>query len=150
MMVVHPAPDCEGRVHTPPNHLRCLLHPIATDLLTRRPPNRSTDLTVSRPTLRIIRHDQRQPPGDVSFEIWNPITASYESMASLDACLFRLEELAEFVWQMWLRNEPAQASLKDAPDPAEAIPGGRSFGSTLWPSGCTRPANSISTNGHGR
>jgi len=74
---------------------------------------------VSRPSLRITRHDDRDAPRDVSFEVWNPITARYEPMASLDAGLFRLDVLAELMWLMWLHNDPAKASLKDAPDPAE-------------------------------
>jgi hypothetical protein len=84
-----------------------------------RSSTRSTVQTVSRPSLKITRHDDRQPPGDVGFEVWNPITASYEPMASLDAGLCRLSDLAEFLWLMWLRNEPEQTSLKDAPNPAE-------------------------------
>jgi hypothetical protein len=40
-------------------------------------------------------------------------------MASLGAGLFRLDVLAELMWLMWLHNDPAQASLKDAPHPAE-------------------------------
>ena len=46
------------------------------------PAERRTTRTVSRPSLKITRHDDRKPPGDVSFEVWNPITVSYEPMAS--------------------------------------------------------------------
>ncbi len=74
---------------------------------------------MSRPSLRITRYDDRQPPGDVSFEVWNPISARYEPESSLDAGLYRLDVLVEQVWLMWLHNDPAQASFKDAPDPAE-------------------------------
>src|SRR5271156_3986095 len=42
------------------------------------PTHRSTVAAVSRPSLKIIRHDDRRPPGDVSFEVWNPIAAHYE------------------------------------------------------------------------
>jgi hypothetical protein len=80
---------------------------------------RSTVPTVSRPSLKITRHDDRDPPGDVSFEVWNPITVSYEPMVSLDDGLNRVTELAEQVRVMWVQHDPARTSLKDAPDPAE-------------------------------
>jgi hypothetical protein len=71
---------------------------------------------VSRPSLKIIRHDNRGTPGDVIFEVWNPITGSYEPQSSLDVGLFRIGDLAEQVRQMWVRHDPALSSLKDAPD----------------------------------
>ena len=74
---------------------------------------------MSRPSLKITRHDDRPPPEDISFEVWNPITAAYEPVPSLDAGLFRLGELAEQVRLMWVQRDPAMASLKDAPDPVE-------------------------------
>jgi hypothetical protein len=73
---------------------------------------------VSRPSLKISRNDEREPPGDVAFEVWNPFTASYEPMASLDGGLFRIGDLAEQVRQMWVRHDPALSSPKDAPDAA--------------------------------
>jgi hypothetical protein len=78
---------------------------------------------VSRPTLKITRHDDRDPPADVSFEVWNPIIARYEPMASLDDGLNRVTELAERVRLMWVQHDPARSSLKDAPDPAEGDDG---------------------------
>jgi hypothetical protein len=74
---------------------------------------------VSRPSLRISRNDEREPPDDVAFEVWNPFAASYEPKTSLDDALFRLGELAEQVRQMWVRHDPALSSLKDAPDAAD-------------------------------
>ncbi len=74
---------------------------------------------MSRPSLRITRYDDRDPPGDVSFEVWNPIAATYEPEPSLDSGLFRLDEFAEWVRLMWAQHDPARTSLKDAPDPAE-------------------------------
>jgi hypothetical protein len=74
---------------------------------------------VSRPSLRIIRHDDRQPPGDVTFEVWDPIAARYEPMAALDDGLLRLDDLAERVRLMWVQHDPPRTSLKDAPDPAD-------------------------------
>jgi hypothetical protein len=74
---------------------------------------------VSRPSLKITRHDDRKPPLDASFEVWNPITGSYEPMASLDHGLRRQSELAEKVPIMWIQKDPARSSLKDATDPTE-------------------------------
>jgi hypothetical protein len=74
---------------------------------------------VTRPTLRITRHDHPQPSGDVGFEVWNPIATHYEPMASLDEGLNRVTELAERVRLMWVQHDPARTSLKDAPDPDE-------------------------------
>jgi hypothetical protein len=75
--------------------------------------------TVSRSSLKITRHDDRKPPGDFSFEVWNPITTRYEPMTSLADGLNRVTDLAEEVRQMWVRHGPALSSWKDAPDPAE-------------------------------
>ena len=72
-----------------------------------------------RPSLKITRNDDREHPGDVSFEVWDPIKASYEPMASLKFGLIRMEELAARVWIMWVQQNPARAFLKDAPDPGE-------------------------------
>ena len=74
---------------------------------------------MSRPSLKIIRHDDREPPEDVTFEVWNPITANFEQMTSLNDGLLRLDELAERVRLMWVRLDRARACLKDAPDPAK-------------------------------
>ncbi len=74
---------------------------------------------MSRPSLKITRHDDRPPPNGIAFEVWNPIIAAYEPVTSLDAGLFRVGELAEEVRVMWVQRNPAMASVKDAPDPAE-------------------------------
>jgi hypothetical protein len=60
---------------------------------------------VSRPSLKIARHDDRQPPRDVSFEVWNPIIAGYEPMASLDDGLNRVTEFAEQVRVTWVQHD---------------------------------------------
>jgi hypothetical protein len=74
---------------------------------------------VSRPTLKIIRHGDREPPGNIPFEVWNLIKANYDPTAPLDAGLNRVTELAEQVRVMWVQHDPTRTSLKDAPDPAE-------------------------------
>lgn len=72
-----------------------------------------------RPSLRIMRYDQRPPPADVSLSVWNPITGSFEPMASLDHGLRRQSELADKVRMMWVQQDPARSSLRDAPDPSD-------------------------------
>ncbi len=74
---------------------------------------------MSRPTLKISRHGDREPPWDISFEVWDLIAARYEPMAALDDGMFRMIELVEQMRLMWVRRDPARAPLKDAPDPAE-------------------------------
>ena len=74
---------------------------------------------MSRPSLKITRHDDRRPPGDVTFEVWDPIAARYEPMAALDDGLFRLDDLAERLRLMWVQHDPARTSLKGCFDPAD-------------------------------
>jgi hypothetical protein len=52
---------------------------------------------VSSPSLKIARHDDWLPPGDVTFAVWDPMAARHEPMAALDDGLFRLDDLAERV-----------------------------------------------------
>lgn len=74
---------------------------------------------MSRPSLKITRHDDRPPPEGITFEVWNPITAVYEPVPTLDDGLFRVGELAEQVRVMWVQRDPVVASLQDTPDPVE-------------------------------
>ena len=56
---------------------------------------------MSRPPLKVTRHDDRDPR-QFSFEVWNPTTATYEPMASLDDGLNCVTKLAEQVRVMWV------------------------------------------------
>ena len=71
---------------------------------------------MSRPTLKIIRQDDRAPLANASFEVWNPITSNYEPIASLNHGLRRQTKLAEAVRMMWVQRDPALSSLNDAPE----------------------------------
>src|SRR5271156_1272141 len=121
----HPSALCRLHRHLPSPlvlHRRRpqpLVAPHPDPPATLSPAARSTVPTVTRPSLKITRHDDRDPPEGVSFEVWNPITARYEPMASLDDGLNRLTDLAERVRLMWVQHDPARTSLKDAPDPDE-------------------------------
>ena len=74
---------------------------------------------MSRPSLRITRHGDQDPPEQIVFEVWNPLAGVYEPMYTLDTGLFRLTELVELVRVMWVQHDPRRGSLKEAPDPAE-------------------------------
>lgn len=74
---------------------------------------------MSRPSLRITRHEDRDPPGDISFTVWNPVAAGYEVVADLPEGLARVGELADAVRLMWVQRDPAVARLADAPDAAQ-------------------------------
>jgi hypothetical protein len=67
--------------------------------------------------LKITRHDDQEPPA-FSFEVWNPIIAGYEPMASLGHGINRVTALAEQVRVMWVQQDPARSSLREPPDPA--------------------------------
>ncbi len=69
--------------------------------------------------MKIIRQDDRAPPANASFEVWNPIISNYEPMASLNHGLRRQTQLGEAVRMMWVQQDPARSSLTDAPDPAD-------------------------------
>lgn len=70
---------------------------------------------MSRPSLKIIRYQDRMPAERFTFEVWNPITGAYESMGSIAGALSRLIELAEQVRVMWVQQDQARLSLKDVP-----------------------------------
>jgi hypothetical protein len=74
---------------------------------------------MSRPSLRITRHDDQDPPEQIVFEVWNPLAGVYEPMDTLDTGFFRLAELVELVRVMWVQHDPRRESLNEAPDPAE-------------------------------
>ena len=88
-------------------------------LTSDHPPKRKTAPTMSRPSLRITRHDDQDPPEQIVFEVWNPLAGVYEPMHTLDAGLFRLAELVEQVRVMWVQHDPRRESLKEAPDRSE-------------------------------
>ena len=63
-------------------------------LTSDHPPKRKTVPTMGRPSLRITRHHDQDPPGQIVFEVGNPLAGVYEPMDTLDPGLFRLVELA--------------------------------------------------------
>ena len=75
-------------------------------LTSDHPPTRKTAPTMSRPSLRITRHDDQDPPEQIVFEVWNPLAGVYEPTDTLDTGLFRLAELVEQVRVMWVQHDP--------------------------------------------
>jgi hypothetical protein len=70
---------------------------------------------VSQPSLRITHVDGNEPPGDYLFEVWNPVSATYESCASFEAGLERVGRLAQDMREMWISKDPALATLSPPP-----------------------------------
>jgi hypothetical protein len=45
---------------------------------------------MSRPSLRITRHGDQDPPEQIVFEVWNPLAGVYELMYTPTGCGFLL------------------------------------------------------------
>jgi hypothetical protein len=109
-----PSPERPAPLGPPRRWLR------RTILLTSDPPpKRKAAPSISRPLLRITCFDDRDPPGQIVFEVWNPLAGVYEPMDTLDTGLLRLAELAEQVRVMWVQHNPRRESRNEGPDPAE-------------------------------
>ncbi len=95
-------------------------------------------LIPNRPSLRITRRDSADLPGDesgdqpgntpadktgeppdFSFEVWSPFTGSYQTTASMQEALGRVDQLADLISRMWRQHHPKRAALTDPPGPAE-------------------------------
>lgn len=75
---------------------------------------------LSRPSLRITRHADRDRADAFTFEVWSPFAGVYQQVESIDIGLRRINELTGLIGQMWLQRHPKQDALIDVPDP----PGG--------------------------
>lgn len=73
---------------------------------------------MSRPALRITRHDEADGSAHFAFEVWDPFAAIYTGQQGLDAALARVDALLERVRELWVKGDPAQATLQDVPDPS--------------------------------
>lgn len=70
----------------------------------------------SRPSLKITRRADEQWASGLTFEVWSPFVASYQPVASVEAGLRRIEQLARLICQMRLRDHHKQDQLADVPD----------------------------------
>ena len=75
---------------------------------------------MSHPSLRITHFEDRDPPADFAFEVWNPRTAAYEAYPALDPALDRVGRLAGEIHELWVAKDPALAGLHDPPDVDDA------------------------------
>ncbi len=74
---------------------------------------------MSQPSLRITHHESRRPPADYVFEVWNPLENSYESAASFEGAMERVQRLAQTVREMWVCKDATLDSLHSPPPPEE-------------------------------
>lgn len=72
---------------------------------------------LSRPSLKITRHTDRDSADAFTFEVWSPFTGLYQTVDSIDIGLRRVNELTRLICQMWLQRHPKQDTLIDVPDP---------------------------------
>ncbi len=72
---------------------------------------------MSRPALRITRHDEPNGVAAYAFEVWDPFAGAYTAQQGLAAALARVDALLERVRDLWVRADPAQTTLQDVPDP---------------------------------
>ena len=73
---------------------------------------------MSPPSLRITPFEDRDPPADFAFEVWNPRAAAYEPFPGLDPALERVSRLAQEIHELWVAKDSAMAALQDPPDAA--------------------------------
>jgi hypothetical protein len=71
---------------------------------------------LSKPSLRITGNEHQASAGEFRFEVWNPLTGTYQSADTFEDALRRLDVLCSLLHQMWLHEHKSLASLKDAPD----------------------------------
>lgn len=69
-----------------------------------------------RPSLKITRRVDEQQVGSLTFEVWSPFAASYQPVATLEAGLRRIDQLARLICRMRLHGHQKQDLLADVPD----------------------------------
>src|SRR5689334_5160159 len=77
---------------------------------------RADSRRLSRPSLKITRHEDQASPNDFTFDVWSPFTGNYQPTVSLEDGLRRVHELASLICQMWPQKHPKHGALTDAPD----------------------------------
>jgi hypothetical protein len=77
-----------------------------------------------RPSLKITRRVDEQRAGILTFEVWSPFVASYQPVASIEAGLRRIDQLARLICQMRSSGHQKQDILTDVPD-ADPSDGGQ-------------------------
>lgn len=72
---------------------------------------------MSRPALRIIRHDDANGAPRFVFEVWDPWSAQYRAEPDLDSAVRAVDHLLERVRQSWVSHDTALTALTDPPEP---------------------------------
>ncbi len=70
----------------------------------------------SRPSLKITRCVDEQRASRLTFEVWSPFVASYQTVASVEAGLRRIDQLARLIYQMRMQGHQKQDLLADVPE----------------------------------
>jgi hypothetical protein len=70
----------------------------------------------TRPSLKVVRHEESAAPIHFTFEVWSPFVGAYQPVASIEDGLRRVDELASLIGRMWIQKHPKQHALTDAPD----------------------------------
>ena len=70
---------------------------------------------MSHATLRITRRDDATDDG-YRFDVWDPMQACYEPMATLEDASRRLQALATAVRELWVARAPELDTLREPPD----------------------------------
>ena len=71
---------------------------------------------MSRPALRITRHDAEDGTPSYEFEVWDPFTGAYVPKPALDDAVAEVDALLERVRTLWISGDAGQAVLQDVPD----------------------------------
>ena len=69
-----------------------------------------------RPSLKITRHTDQGRAGGITFEVWSPFTGNYQVVASIEAGMRRVNQLADLICEMRLQRHPKLDALAEVPD----------------------------------
>ena len=72
---------------------------------------------MSRPALRITRHDAADGTPSYEFEVWDPFAGAYVQKPALEEAVAEVDALLERVRTLWLSGDAGQDALHDVPDP---------------------------------
>ena len=72
---------------------------------------------MSQPSLRITRLDDQPTTSGFVFDVWNPLQSSYESAASFEQGMERVQALAHAVHEMWVVKDSGLPALPPPPPP---------------------------------
>jgi hypothetical protein len=95
---------------------RMMNHPSKRNADVRRRPGKA----MCRTSMRIARYDDRDPPRDITFEVWNPWRGAYEREPTLHECLVQLDAIVRQLRLIRTRKQSDRTALIDVPPPADA------------------------------